>query len=54
MRLNPGRYHATVSLPNAPAKQVSFTVLRDGQRDIIVRFPSLMAGREQNRGPQRG
>jgi hypothetical protein len=48
MRLDAGNYTATVTLPNAPAKEVSFTVPRDGQRDVIVRFPSLMVGREQN------
>jgi hypothetical protein len=54
MRLEPGQYHATVSLPNAPAKQVSFIVPREGQHDVIVRFPNRMAGREQTPSSLRG
>ena len=54
MRLEPGRYQATVSLPNAPAQQVSFAVPREGQLDVIVQFPGLMTGQERKHGITRG
>jgi hypothetical protein len=47
MQLEPGRYRATMSVANAPARNVDFTVPRAGQRDVVVRFPGLMAGHEQ-------
>ena len=40
MRLEPGRYHATVRIPDAAPKHISFTVPQEGQRDVIVRFPT--------------
>jgi hypothetical protein len=46
MRVQPGRYQATVTVPNAPSKDVNFTVPANGQRDVIVRFPGLMNGKE--------
>lgn len=49
MQLDPGRYSATVEVAGAASKHVSFTAPARGQRDVIVRFPSKMAGREINR-----
>jgi hypothetical protein len=46
MELKPGRYDATVRIPNAPPHETSFTVPASGQRDVIVRFTGRMAGRE--------
>lgn len=46
MGLKPGRYEATVRVPDAAPRQVSFTVPRRGQRDVIVRFPRLTNGEE--------
>lgn len=46
LRLKPGRYAATIVLPGAPPRQVDFTAPTGGQRDVIVRFPGAMAGRE--------
>ena len=46
MGLEPGRYEATVTVPDAAPKQIHFTVPREGQRDVIVRFHGRMMGRE--------
>ena len=46
MRLQPGRYTAVVRVRHATTKDVNFIVPREGQRDLIVRFPSLMTGQE--------
>jgi hypothetical protein len=48
MQLAPGRYHAIVQVSNAPARDVNFSVPESGQRDVIVRFPSLTSGRESS------
>jgi len=53
MRLAPGRYAATVGVPGANTKHVAFTVPVEGQRRIIVRFPSKTAGREIGRAGER-
>jgi hypothetical protein len=50
MKLDPGRYHATVTVPGAAPKIVAFAVPRAGKREVIVRFPQKTAGRE---APQR-
>ena len=47
MDLQPGRYDATVTVPDATPKQIRFTVPKAGQRDVIVRFHSRMNGREE-------
>jgi hypothetical protein len=44
--LRPGRYDATLSIPNAEPKHVAFSVPRSGQRDVIVRFQNRMSGKE--------
>ena len=49
MQLDPGRYSATVDVAGATTKHVSFTAPARGQRDVIVRFPSKMEGRERDR-----
>ena len=45
MQLKPGRYAATMQIADAPEKHVRFSVPDAGQRDVIIRFPSRMAGR---------
>lgn len=47
MGLQPGHYRATITVPNAPPKDVAFTVPREGQRDVIVRFHDRMSGQEK-------
>lgn len=47
MGLEPGYYHATINVPDASPKHISFSVPRHGQRDVIVRFRDLNTGREQ-------
>jgi hypothetical protein len=49
MRLSPGRYRATVRVPNMAAKEIAFTVPQQGRRDVIVRFPNQVAGKETPR-----
>lgn len=44
MGLQPGYYHATISVPNASPKHIGFNVPSRGQRDIIVRFRSRDTG----------
>lgn len=46
MDLQPGRYRATVTVPDAPPKHISFSVPREGQREVIVRFPNHDTGQE--------
>ncbi|HTQ13335.1 MAG TPA: hypothetical protein VMH86_05605 [Rhizomicrobium sp.] len=48
MKLDSGRYRATVDVAGAPRKTVSFTVPASGQRDIVVRFRSKMRGEESS------
>lgn len=50
MDLEPGRYHATVDIPGARPKQVSFRAPNWGLRDVIVRFPSRMSGDQSSLG----
>lgn len=45
-RLAPGRYSAAIDMPGARPKNVFFTVSDTHQRDVIVRFPGKIAGRE--------
>ncbi|MGD0193084.1 MAG: hypothetical protein ABSD74_20295 [Rhizomicrobium sp.] len=46
MRLKPGRYDVTMQVPNTTAQEKAITVSAHGQRDVIMRFKSYMAGRE--------
>jgi len=46
MKLDPGRYRATIAVPGAAPKTVAFDVPQSGRRDVVVRFPEKMAGRE--------
>jgi hypothetical protein len=49
MNLTPGHYRAHADVLGAAPKSVSFDVPEKGQKRIIVRFPSKMAGQEHNR-----
>ena len=46
IKLDPGRYSADVQVPGAGVKDVRFAVSDHGVRDVYVRFPRKMAGRE--------
>ena len=46
MKLDPGRYRATVTVPGASPKTVAFAVPLSGKREVMVRFPEKIAGRE--------
>jgi len=46
MKLDPGSYRATVEVPGAAPKTIAFNVPQSGKRDVVVRFPQKMAGRE--------
>ena len=46
MKLEPGSYRATVRVQNAAAKTVTFNVPRSGRREVMVRFPRKMEGRD--------
>ena len=49
MGLEPGKYDAVMQVPNAPERKVVFTVLRRGQRDVVVRFSSLGEGYQSDK-----
>jgi hypothetical protein len=45
MKLDPGRYSATVQAPDGMAKHISLRVPGNGsQREVVVRFPQQSAG----------
>jgi len=46
IKLDPGRYGASVALPGAAPRDVWFAASDRGLHDVFVRFPSKMAGRE--------
>ena len=51
MKLDPGRYSATVQAPNGAVRNVSLRVPDSGaQREIVVRFPRQSASNEGLRG----
>ncbi len=50
MGLEPGSYRATVAVPNAEPKHVTFTVPKQGHREVIVRFKDKMEGKEKPSG----
>ncbi len=43
MELKPGRYEATVSVPNGASHNVHFVAPEHGQHDVIVRFAGTAA-----------
>ena len=49
MRLDPGHYAATVDVSGASSKHVRFMVPAEGQSEVIVRFPKMMAGRDMSK-----
>lgn len=50
MGLQPGRYEATVAVPDSAPRHVNFSVPREGQSDVVVRFTDRASGREQANG----
>ena len=50
MDLTPGHYRAHADVLGSPAKSVSFDVPKFGQRRIVFRFLSKMAGEENKHG----
>ena len=50
MKLNPGRYAASIDVRGAGARDISFTAPKMGQRRIIARFGNMMKGREVSNG----
>lgn len=48
MRLSRGHYSAAIDVRGAKPKNITFTASEDRQHDMIVRFPSKMAGREMS------
>ena len=48
MHLPAGGYTASVDVPGAMAKTVHFNVAENGHREVVVRFPSKMAGDEND------
>jgi hypothetical protein len=57
MKLEPGRYRATVNLPGHAAKDISFRAPARGQHEVTVHFASTdedFGGRNQYRATQTG
>lgn len=50
MKLNPGRYAASVDVRGAGVRDISFTAPKMGQRRVIARFDNMMKGREASSG----
>jgi hypothetical protein len=50
MKLNPGRYTASIDVRGAGVRDISFTAPTIGQRRVIARFGNLMKGREVSSG----
>ena len=48
MHLPAGGYTASVDVPGAMAKTVHFNVASNGHREVVIRFPSKMAGQEND------
>jgi len=46
IKLDPGRYGASVEVPGATPKDVWFAASAHGLRNVYVRFPGKMAGQE--------
>jgi len=47
MKLDPGRYAVTIDVANLPEKHIALDVPKNGQKDVIVRYPKQLAGEEQ-------
>jgi hypothetical protein len=46
IKLDPGRYDASVAVPGATPRDVWFAASDRGMHEVYVRFPGKMAGRE--------
>jgi hypothetical protein len=46
IKLDPGRYVASVEVPGTTPKDVWFAASAHGLRNVYVRFPGKMAGQE--------
>lgn len=48
MKLDPGRYSVTASVPDAGTKTVSITVPASGRSETTIRFPNAMQGQSDS------
>jgi hypothetical protein len=38
LKLTPGQYSGTMEVPGSTARRIAFTIPKEGQKDVIVRF----------------